>query len=386
MDALLAKLKEHQTQSPKEPVGVDSVPAGNKDWETKAESSSSWAVMTPAGESPSDNGTQAKDDETIKVGKAEMLQLKKELEAARQQLELQKRELDQNRIFSHTLEQAMGSGEDVRASKLSSGNGNGNGNGNRNERTAKGQQEEQQTSMSTSTSTSIATSRSGIPRPDLTLPPDTSNTRAATHYNSSSQAQWPAASSPLNLSPTHPPFLQPMASWAQAGPATRTFNPRAVGQGLPSAAMLPPQPLPHQRILSGPPSPGTIGDGRFLNDGSQFQTGFGLRRNDPQIPRNDGFAQQQRANNSNNGWPLLGNGMGGLEAMSIGMNSNNTYQAMGMYQPAIPYQPRPIGTPLSATATEFRADEPPANPWNASVSRGSVVECLKTAPIADLAA
>lgn len=50
------------------------------------------------------------------------------------------------------------------------------------------------------------------------------------------------------------------------------------GPGMPPAAMMHPQPMPQHRILSGPASPGTIGDGRFVNDFNQYQSGFGLRR------------------------------------------------------------------------------------------------------------
>lgn len=347
MDALLASLTEHQRDSPREPIEVESVVTNTQDQDVKAEPSSSPAVMTPASNSSSESEAPAKEDETMTSGKAEMLRLQKELDAAKQQLEMQKRELDQNRIFSQTFEQAMSpSGGEVRASKASSGND-------------KNAQIRQQ-------ATSFAASQSGVPRPDFNLYSDNFDTRSATNYNNILQAQWAAAQSPVNLSPTRQQFQQPMANWAQAGTATRPFNPRAAGQGMPPTPMLQHQPLPHQRILSGPPSPGTIGDGRFVNDVSQFQSGFGVRRNDSQIPRKDAFAPQQRGDASN-GWGVIGNGIGGLEAMNIGMNSNNTYQSMGMYQSAMPYQPRPIGTPLSATATEFRADEPPANPWNASV-------------------
>lgn len=350
MDALLAKLAEHHRESPPEPVEMVSVAANKQAHEVKAESSSNSAMMTPASTSSSDNKAQAKEDETIKVGEAEVLRLKKELDAAKQQLEEQKRELDQNRIINQTFEQAMSpsmsastspSREDVRASKASG-----------NERTAKGRQQ-----------TPFATSQSELPRPDFNVYPDSFDNRSVSQYNNLVQAPWAAAQSSVNLSPTHAQFQQPMAIWGQGGAATTTrqFNPRAASQGV----QLPP--MPHQRILSGQASPGTIGDGRFVSDMNQYQPGFGGRRNDSQVPRNDAFGPQQRSN-GNNGWGVIGNGIGGLEAMNLAMNSNNAYQPMGMYQPAMPYQPRPIGTPLSATATEFRADEPPANPWNASVS------------------
>ncbi|KAL8712531.1 MAG: hypothetical protein Q9225_006938 [Loekoesia sp. 1 TL-2023] len=345
-DALLAKLNEHQqvSPSPRDPIEVRSVAPKEKDQQAKAESASSSVVMTPADDGPSDGEAQAKEDETIKIGKAEMLRLKKELDAAKKQLELQKRELDQNRIIGQTLEQAIGpSGEDVGANKASNGH----------KKTARITQQ-----------TSFAASQfGGNARPDLNAFSTTFEPQPIANYNVP-QDIWSAPRPPLNLSPTRQQLHQPMAIWGQTAAAARPINMRATGQGMPPPAILPQQPMSQQRILSSPPSPGTIGDGRFVNDFNQFQPGFGLRRNNLQDPRNEVFGSQQR--NNNNGWPVIGNGIGGLEAMNIGMNSNNAYQAMGMYQPAMPYQPRPIGTPLSPTASEFRADEPPSNPWNAA--------------------
>lgn len=350
MDALLAKLtmQQQQTYPPNRPMEAEAIVANKPDAEIKAESLSGPAAMTPASKGPSTQEGQAKEEEDmIKVGKAEMLRLKKELEAAKQQLELQKRELDQNRIFSQTVEHALSpSSGEVRASKVIVGND-------------KAAQIRQQTA--------IAPSQSGLPRPDLNLFSDNFDNRSAATYNNLLQSQWAAGQPPVNLSPPHQQYQQPMSMWGQTGTATRPFHPRAAGQGVPPTSMLQQQPMPHQRILSGPPSPGTIGDGRFPTDLGQYQAGFGGRRNDSHMPRNDAFGSQQRSN-AGNGWGVVGNGIGGLEAMNMGMNSNNAYQTMGMYQPAMSYQPRPIGTPLSATATEFRADEPPANPWNASVS------------------
>ena len=268
-----------------------------------------------------------------------MHQLKKELDAARKQLELQKRELDQNRIVGQTLEQAMGPyGEDVGAS-----NGN-------------------KKAVKITQQTSFAASPSGYLRADLN---PVFEPQPIANYNGS-QNIWSAPRSPLNLSPSRQQVQPPMALWPQTASAVRPMNARNATQGVPPPALFPQQQIPNQRILSGPPSPGTIGDGRFPNDFSQYQAPFGPRRHNLQNPRHDVLGPQQR--NNGNGWPIIDNGIGGLQDMSIGMNPNNPYQTMGMYPSAMPYQPRPIGTPLSPTANEFRADESPVNPWNATVS------------------
>ncbi|KAL9606405.1 MAG: hypothetical protein Q9179_000425 [Wetmoreana sp. 5 TL-2023] len=346
MNALLAKLTEQQHNAPKKLVEegpvVMKARMDEKEPQARSESMRNSAVMTPASANASSSETQAKEDETISIGKAEMLRLKKELIEAKKQLELQKQELDRNRVINHTLDQAIGqSTEDVGFTQ---------GGGGQNSR-AKAQHP-----------TPVATSRLGNTHQDLDAFSDASDPLSTGNYNNVSQNIWPAARGPLNLSPIHQQYQQPVTVWGQAG--ARPFNPKAMGQAMPPAAMFHQQPTPQSRILSGPPSPGTIGDGRFLNDFNQYQNGFGLRRANVQNPRNDPLGSQQRTNS--NSWSVVGNGIGGLESMNIGMPPNN---GVGMYQPAMPYQPRPIGTPLSPTAVEFRADQPPANPWNTAVSQ-----------------
>lgn len=353
MDALLAKLTEQQHGDSKKLVEGEIIVVNAKDQESKAGSSSSSAVLTPASDVPGNSETQAKEDDTIKIGKLEMLRLKKELEAAKKQLELQKQELDRNRVINHTLDQAIGhSTDDVGAGK---------GSGGQNTR-AKSQQQQP----------SVATSRLGNTHPDLDTFSDTSDPLSTANYNHGIQNIWPTTRPALNLSPVHQQYQQPMTIWgpAGAGPVAgpiaagaRPWTPKTMGQGTQPAPIFHPQPMPQQRIFSGPPSPGTIGDGRFVNEFNQYQPGFGVRRATVQNTRNDTFGSQQR--NNINGWSVPGSGIGGLESMNIGMNPSN---AMGIYQPGMPYQPRPIGTPLSPTAAEFRADQPPANPWNTAVS------------------
>lgn len=309
--------------------------------------------MTPPSEKLSDGDRKISEEDATKTGKAEMLRLKKELHAAKQQLELQKRELDQNRIINQTLEQALGTGEDLGANKASNGNKSAN-----------------------------------IPNQQHTFlsPSQLANSRPSFNYSANFEPQslagyhvpqdtWSAPRQPLSLSPTRQPIQQTMPVWGQPT-STRPGNMRAANQGMPPSAMLPQQQmpqhqLPQQRVLSTPSSPGTIGDGRFDNDFNQYHPNFGLRRANMPDLRNNTFDVQHR--NNSNGWPLMGNGIGGLEAMSIGMNPNGTYPAMGMYQPNMPYQPRPIRTPLSPTASEFHTDEQSTGPWNTPVSHNFFV-------------
>ncbi|KAL8943785.1 MAG: hypothetical protein Q9211_000868 [Gyalolechia sp. 1 TL-2023] len=356
--ALLAKLTEHQRPppSPQEPIELKTVVTKGKVKEGKGESSSSPIVMTPASEKLSEGERPVGDEDTVRIAKAEMVRLTQELQAAKQQLEMQKRELDQNRIIHQTLEQAVGPvgigpGDDAGANKANNGN-----------KKAANITEQQHTS-------SFAPSQLPTPRPNFSNYFASFEPQSLASYNIP-QDIWSAPRQPLNLSPTRQQFQQPMTIWGQPATAARPVNMRAANQGMPPSAMLPQQPMPQQRILSGPPSPGTIGDGRFVNDFNQYHSAFGVRRNNVQDLRNDALDAPQR--NNSNGWPVMGNGVGGLEAMNIGMNPNHAYQAMGMYPPTMPYQPRPIGTPLSPTASEFRTDEPSAGPWNTPVSHGSL--------------
>ncbi|KAL8838025.1 MAG: hypothetical protein Q9170_002306 [Blastenia crenularia] len=344
-EALLAKLNQPQQPSPhrKSSLEVNPIVLKEEAQEAKDASPNSSIVMAPASDKPVESEEQAKEDDSTIDGMAEMLKLKKELEAAKQQLELQKRELDQNRIINQTLEQALG--EDVGASKLSNGH---------------------KKPGKTTQQPFFVTSQTGSSRPDLNAFSNTFEPQSIGNFHVPQDlwsAQVSAPRPPLNLSPTRAQFQQPMAIWGpNAAAAARPINTRPAGQGVPSPALLHQQPMPHQRILSGPASPGTIGDGRFVNDFNQYQNGFGLRRNNLQDSRQDVLGPQQR--NNNNGWSMIENGIGGLEAMNIGMNPNTAYQTMGMYQPTMPYQPRPIGTPLSPTASEYRADDGPTGPWN----------------------
>ncbi|KAL8686289.1 MAG: hypothetical protein Q9218_007209 [Villophora microphyllina] len=355
VDALLAKLKltEQHHGTPKKATEGESGAVNATTVEEKQEAStaqsSSTTILTPATDAGGFVEAQTREDETISVGKAEMLRLKKELNAAKKQLELQKQELDRNRVINHTLDQALGSSvDDVAASK---GIG-----------APKSRVKSQHP---------VVTSRLGNAQPDNTFS-DNSDFLASANLNNVSQINWHGTQPRLNLSPPSSQYQQPMTIWGPPGAnpvaAPRQWNPRVVNQGMPTAPMFHQPHVPQPRIFSGPPSPGTIGDGRYVNDFNQYQTGFGLQRPPLGNPRNDTMNAHQRG--SPNGWPLVGNSVGGLEAMNVGLSPNN---AQGMYQPTMPYQQRPIGTPLSPTAAEFRADQANANPWNTAVGHAALL-------------
>ncbi|KAL8879400.1 MAG: hypothetical protein Q9198_002972 [Flavoplaca austrocitrina] len=231
----------------------------------------------------------------------------------------------------------------------------------------------QSRTLSQSQRPSFATSHLGNPRHDLDNFSDTSDVYSTANFNNHlPYNNWSTARPSFIPSPPHQQqqFHQPINIWGQpaiGAAAPRPFNSRVslLAQGMPPTTMMHPQPMPQHRIVSGPASHGTIGDGRFVNDFNHYQSGFGPRRHNMQSPQSNAVVAQQRNNGSSSGWPLLGNGIGAFDAMNPGMNFNNAFSPMGIDPP--PYQPRPIGTPLSPTAAEYRADQPPAYRWNSAV-------------------
>ncbi|KAL8993839.1 MAG: hypothetical protein Q9169_006048 [Polycauliona sp. 2 TL-2023] len=372
VDALLAKLNEGPAKTVKKSETMT-----NDDKEKRAQAGvpfkAAAMAMSPVSDplsSDEDPSTPSKQQVTVKTEKTEMMQLKRELDAAKLQLELQKRELDQNRVMSHTFEQAMSSGvDDVNIGEAARGGGPINHTSS-NTRTHSHQSQRP----------SFATSNLGNPRhgADFDNFSDNSDYQAANfNFNHTNLPvnNWSTARPSLLPSPPRQQqqqqhqFHQPINIWGQPAAASRSFSARGPlpAHGMPPTTMMHPQPMPQHRVLSGPASPGTIGDGRFVNDFNHYQAGFGPRRQHMQSPQGHALASQQRNHTHPNGWPMMGNAMAGFDALNPAMNSNNGYPPMAMYPPP-PYQPRPIGTPLSPTAAEFRADQPPAYPWNAATA------------------
>lgn len=120
---------------------------------------------------------------------------------------------------------------------------------------------------------------------------------------------------------------------------------------------------PH-RALSGS-SFGTCGgyDSRFPGDQAQYLQGPGLGPRRPVTQPNRGgscFPTQ------NTPWGAFGTAPSGNPIpRSPGSRPCSAYQQVGLY-PAPPYHPRPIGTPLSPTASEFTSSGSNVLPWGTS--------------------
>ena len=326
MDSLLAKLSEQQALLAKQKTALPA--KGEDESHAKEGSTTSSTLLTPASESFSYTNTANTahgEDET-----SEMARLKKELDDARDQIARQKQELDQTRVIKHTFDQAMGPPSEAALS----------------------------------------------PRTDITDPANTflnSNRHLGTvqgHWrNEDARSDGSELVSSFNAVPNawsssaRPSFnaaLQPDSGWDQPGP--RSWGHRAIGNALPPPVTVSQQPLMQQRNYSVPVSPVSGGSARGMTDYGQFSQTRGYSQITSRDNRN--VPSYQRGN----GWDVYTGGPGPMDGMTQGgMSPGSTYQSLGMYPSA--YQPRPIGTPLSPTAAEFRAGQASGNPWNSAVSQ-----------------
>ena len=142
--------------------------------------------------------------------------------------------------------------------------------------------------------------------------------------------------------------------WAQGS--------KAPWMNRPAAPTLPPLMVPSQhpmRAYSGSSSPIYGNIPQYFGDLNQFQYGNGPRRYNNQSNRSGSSYNSARTV----GWGSYGASGEISPATSI---SPVSYQPMGLFQAPQGYQPRPIGTPLSPTAAEFTTANG-SGPWNATV-------------------
>jgi len=108
-------------------------------------------------------------------------------------------------------------------------------------------------------------------------------------------------------------------------------------------------------------------DSGFVNASGQFPSQLPLPN---QLPLHRPGVQNGRIgtgfNHRNTAWAAYTGNVGSTDHMMGGQPSTG-YQTAGSYIP-MPYQPRPIGTPLSPTAAEFQSGSVGSNPWNPQVT------------------
>ena len=346
MDNLLAKLSEQQAILQKQKAMISSDDDGNQAAGNE-ESSSSSVPLTPATDafSATDSQNDKDDEDTIKLKGWDMLLLKKELEAAKDQIARQQQELHQSRVIKHTVDQALSSESDA------------NQQPNMNHSIAQNCQPQTYAGPPR-----IMGGRNDIWGIHEDARSEASDAMSGTF--STGQNIWSGAPPGLNIGLSAAygqQFPSPALSWGQSAP--RSFSNKTLSPAM-QPHMIPQQ----QRTYTGPSSPSSAGEGRLLNDFTSFQGGGGLRRSNTNNSRNGNVYHQQR-NNAYDGFGNNGGGFESLNAMvSPALSPTTAYQPMGFFTSNNGgYQPRPIGTPLSPTAAEFRGDQQVGNPWNTAV-------------------
>ena len=346
MDQILAQLSEKQTLLHTQKEALKSMDNGQIGHIDNDSSSNDSVQLTPATDSfditPKSEGN---DDKTVQLDAAELARLKQELNAAKDKIARQEQELSQTRVIKHTFDQAMGPPSEM--DFHSSGDIT------------------EQTISSLQSAFNAATR----PVPDRQdawgvqddAQSDVSEALSAGAYNRL-HGIWANSSRPgygIDLAaPINQQYNTNIQQWGQE--AGRAWPNRSQVQ-VPPPVLVPRQ--QQQGTYTGPPTPVYGGDGRLMNDFNQFQPPQGLRRPNTQ-PNRIGPAYNQRHTS-------LGSYASNVSS-GDGMNSNSTFQTMGSYQGPIGYQPRPIGTPLSPTATEFTASQNVPTPWNAQVCLSSL--------------
>lgn len=345
MDKLLAKLSEQQTLLEQQKTALEDS-EHNTSQPEHDESISSSVPLTPATESFNVTpGTSDNDEEkTIQLDPAEMIQLKKELDAAKDKIARQEEELSQTRIIKHTFDHAKDQTVDATTAHKRDSI----------DHTIANIQGAYHTS-----NRPMSLRQGSFGNYDDTRS-DISDALSAGTFNRA-QNIWSTNTNPgynFGLSTTLNQHAQPPTQiWGQAG---RPWGNRPMAPAL-APLMMPQQQQVQHRTYSSPTSPSSSAP-RLGNDFNQFLGGQGLRRSNTQNSRSGSAF----IHNRNPGWDTYG---GNVDGSTIGvLNPASPFQSMGMFQAPLGYQPRPIGTPLSPTAAEFTASGITNNPWNASVS------------------
>ena len=353
MDGLLAKLSEQQAILEKQKNTL--TPKQNDKGQPK-EDSSPGSVLTPVSDSLSKtlSGDEQLKSTSSQPDTLEMVRLKKELDAAKNQLARQKIELDQNRATKNTFNQVTGhsSGADLPP--------------------------RYETSNVHHASFNPATRATTIRQDNWSHNEDArselSDAVSAGAYTTTQNIWSSPARSAFNAAPSihsSQPFQPPSTTWGQ--PGARPWNHRGISSAMPSL-IIPQQQHIQQRNYSGPISAIPTNDVRTFSDYNQFQGGSGLRRSSGQNTRNNPILPLQR----NNGWDMYSGSMGTLDGVNAAINPNAAFQPIGLYPNSLQYQPRPIGTPLSPTAEEFRTSQASTTPWNAAVSaKRNILRCSR---------
>lgn len=347
---ILAKLSEQQAllEKQKDLLASNSVvPASRTEADqSSAASPPASAVDPPLGSVP----IEATRHDAGGTETSELYRLKQELLAANSKIALQEQELAQTRVIKHTLDQALGPPSEVEC----------------------GGREISEQTISHLQNAFNASSRAPNQYQDAwngqdDSQSDISDALSTGAYNRARGFWVPPAQHMLgmgmNASAAEKVYGDTMpltSNSAAAQDSSKLWN-SAVTNAFPSHG-----PFQPHRVLSGP-SLGPSGfDARFSGEQARYLQGPGLgpRRAVTQMNRGGSYFTPQ-----NSSWGTFPTGPPGNSIpRSPASRPCSTYQQIGLY-PVPPYHPRPVGAPLSPTATEFTSSSSNLMSWaNTSVS------------------
>ncbi|KAH0541892.1 hypothetical protein FGG08_003697 [Glutinoglossum americanum] len=292
---------------------------------------------------------------------AELLRLKQELIAAKTKIARMDQELSQTRIAKHTMDQILGPSSEAES----------NANGEIAELPGKIEPDSVPPSSQALTGRPNSwdmldgpASRTQLGRGGTWVMVDDAQSDSSEALSAGGlhrgKGIWSNSSKPsLHLGLTAPTGQQYVEANTFAQDSARgTWFGRGAPQPQPVHSLPP-------RVFSGPAMRTMGGDNGFVNGPSQFNVPQPLHRPGTQNGRaSTGF------NHRSTTWAPYSGNINSAEHIMGGQHSNG-YQPTGSYHIPLPYQPRPIGTPLSPTAAEFQSGNPGSNPWNPQVSHAA---------------
>ena len=338
MDKFLDGLSKHNIHV-QDKDGNDTTVGSDESFQEPTDLSTDSLMLTPA--SNGSNGESSKDGQeeiTVKINNTEVHRLQKELIDAKEQLARQRQALDHNRLSQDpvhdSLNSTLESEHQQRGAQV----------GNYGESAARGV-------------LPTGSAYSQVPYSPMSVSQSTASDATPGGYGNPGLTAWPPSNrigAQGAATTSIPRTYQAAPSWnaSNAGP----WNGRTVGPVIPSLVM-PNQ----QRTLSMPMSPGPVGEGRFIpNNSNHFPGDSGLRRGNSQAARAASYYPSARPEQ----WDPYPASSGPLDTMGMPMDPNGMYQSLVVGQNPEPYQPRPIGTPLSPGGQDYRGG---GNPWNSTV-------------------
>ena len=318
MDKLLANLNGQGQALKKQELDLKD--GSDSDGHKEEDRSSGSDLCTPATETFDVTSAAIKEAETTRIDREEMLRVQHELAAAKSLIERQNQELANARNLKHTMDQAMSP-----PSEADFGH-----------RSDISEQTISNLQNAFNASARPFTTRNGGWFPQVDSRSDDSDILTAHNYPRA-RGGWnnptPGAFGPAFNHHTAQTAMYPDPRAAQN--QGRTWNGIYGNQPIADQGGFP----ANQRLFSGPSAPAFGFEGRYGSEQPQLGQPGGMRRAANQYGRPHSAFSNRSA--------TYGNYAGGFAGLSPASLSPISIPG------SMPYQPRPIGSPLSPTASEF---------------------------------